>query len=330
MGGNVLIPHYGIGTFPIKANKGAFVWNDTTGSLAGLYVGDGTLWRQVVLDNFSYKDSGRPGLTIDRGQGLLATNSVNRFQPDILIKGYGDTSAAAPIRIYHASQEVGFGILYNCSKNTAISVTPTGIDTSNTVCSYLALDPFEGPLSGWGFSFDAPVAHIPYDPLNPGSNFIDWNGGSSYGFIQGRGSYVGTEVAAGMNIFAPASGSEIRFYTNRLGADSHPLNNVAISAVKGAVPTLQIRHFTGSPSSGNDYDYGYDATSQFSLNMTTGDLTILGNIKSSQAIVEKTKAGTPSDADFANPQNGMLVVDTSANKIWVRTGVATWKSVAVA
>jgi hypothetical protein len=42
------------------------------------------------------------------------------------------------------------------------------------------------------------------------------------------------------------------------------------------------------------------------------------------------KAGTPTDADFTTPTNGILVVDTTGNKIWARTAAATWKGVAIA
>jgi hypothetical protein len=42
------------------------------------------------------------------------------------------------------------------------------------------------------------------------------------------------------------------------------------------------------------------------------------------------KAGAPVDGDFTTPVNGILVVDTTNNKIWARTGVATWKGVAIA
>ena len=46
----------------------------------------------------------------------------------------------------------------------------------------------------------------------------------------------------------------------------------------------------------------------------------------------RTKAVTPSDADYTAatmPPIGATVIDTTANKIWVRTAVATWKSAAV-
>jgi hypothetical protein len=40
------------------------------------------------------------------------------------------------------------------------------------------------------------------------------------------------------------------------------------------------------------------------------------------------KAGVPVDADFTSPVDGMLAVDTSANKIMVRIG-GVWKGVVV-
>lgn len=48
-------------------------------------------------------------------------------------------------------------------------------------------------------------------------------------------------------------------------------------------------------------------------------------------IVTKIKAGTPTDADLVTgmQQNGAIIVDTSANKIWVRTAAATWKYVSL-
>ncbi len=42
-----------------------------------------------------------------------------------------------------------------------------------------------------------------------------------------------------------------------------------------------------------------------------------------------TKAGAPVDGDFTNPQDGLLVVDKTNNRIYVRTQ-GTWKSVALA
>lgn len=46
-------------------------------------------------------------------------------------------------------------------------------------------------------------------------------------------------------------------------------------------------------------------------------------------VAVKVKAGTPADADFTNPVDGMLATDSTGNKIWVRLS-GTWKGVAVA
>lgn len=53
------------------------------------------------------------------------------------------------------------------------------------------------------------------------------------------------------------------------------------------------------------------------------------NLFVSGAVANRTKAGTPVDGDVNTPTDGMLVVDTTASKIWVRVGSA-WKGVAVA
>ena len=42
----------------------------------------------------------------------------------------------------------------------------------------------------------------------------------------------------------------------------------------------------------------------------------------------KTKAGAPVDADFTNPIDGMLAVDTTNSRLYVRVG-DTWKFTAL-
>jgi len=55
----------------------------------------------------------------------------------------------------------------------------------------------------------------------------------------------------------------------------------------------------------------------------------LGFDASSKAgLVVRTKAGAPTDADFTSPVDGLVAVDTTNNKIYVRIGGA-WKSVTV-
>src|SRR5262245_20256284 len=52
------------------------------------------------------------------------------------------------------------------------------------------------------------------------------------------------------------------------------------------------------------------------------------NLFLSSSVVNKVKAGTPVDADVTAPADGMMVLDSTANKIWVRLG-GTWKGVVV-
>jgi hypothetical protein len=87
--------------------------------------------------------------------------------------------------------------------------------------------------------------------------------------------------------------------------------------------------FTDAFTLGNPPD---GATRVFNLN-GNGKITIHNGISSSlgggSIIQTLTKAGTPTDSDFTNPADGLIVVDTTAGKIWTRIG-GTWKGVAVA
>jgi len=71
------------------------------------------------------------------------------------------------------------------------------------------------------------------------------------------------------------------------------------------------------PETHNTYDIGVSASSQAPRNIFVGG-----------AVCNRTKAGTPTDSDVTNPADGMLIIDTSANKIWIRTGAA-WKFAAL-
>ncbi len=69
------------------------------------------------------------------------------------------------------------------------------------------------------------------------------------------------------------------------------------------------------------------------LDSTGGNLLNVrsdGLLQATKGVVTKVKAGTPSDADFASaPPSGTVVIDTTADKIWVRVG-STWKFITVA
>lgn len=57
--------------------------------------------------------------------------------------------------------------------------------------------------------------------------------------------------------------------------------------------------------------------------------TAIRNIFVAGAVANRTKAGTPVDGDVNTPTDGMLIVDTTASKIWARIG-GVWKGVVVA
>jgi hypothetical protein len=48
----------------------------------------------------------------------------------------------------------------------------------------------------------------------------------------------------------------------------------------------------------------------------------VGMVVAPGGVVTKTKAGTPTDSDLAFAQDGALITDTSANKLWMRSGAA--------
>jgi len=94
-----------------------------------------------------------------------------------------------------------------------------------------------------------------------------------------------------------------------------------------SVPTFLIR-------GGGKHEWGPGgaaAMDAYIERMAVAQLKFTGNVQATDGFATKTKAGTPSDADFTTaPPTGTIVVDTTANKIWVRTGAATWKGVVVA
>lgn len=53
------------------------------------------------------------------------------------------------------------------------------------------------------------------------------------------------------------------------------------------------------------------------------------NVYAAGGVATKVKAGTPTDADFTNPVDGMIAGDTTGSKIWIRLG-GSWKGVTVA
>jgi hypothetical protein len=54
-----------------------------------------------------------------------------------------------------------------------------------------------------------------------------------------------------------------------------------------------------------------------------------GNLLTVGALGTKVKAGTPVDGDVTTPVDGMIIVDSTGNKIWARVG-GVWKGVVIA
>lgn len=83
--------------------------------------------------------------------------------------------------------------------------------------------------------------------------------------------------------------------------------------------------WTKNPAA-NDYIQRIKVNSGTALG--AGSIDYMENLQpcGNVTVVVKTKAGAPTDADFTNPKNGMVVIDTLGNKIWVRVGANTWKS----
>jgi len=184
--------------------------------------------------------------------------------------------------------------------------------------------------------------------------FVGWTGNQAYVVPQS----LGTGVARHMNVGSNDAGADFNlrsagstrwivqstgnFIANAdntydIGASgaNRPRNiyaagNVIATAVYGQPSgglTLGVNGSTGVwqifagvgtflPLTDNTYDIG-------------GGVNRVRNLFVGSSLISKVKAGTPVDADVTNPADGMMVMDSTANKIWVRLG-GTWKGVVVA
>jgi hypothetical protein len=98
---------------------------------------------------------------------------------------------------------------------------------------------------------------------------------------------------------------------------------------EGRTTTPNRRKYLRIGSSG-DLQVLDNAWSKELLNLTeAGRLSVYGNIRSSVGSVKaKVKAGAPSDADFPEAEDGLVVADTTNNRIWVRVG-GVWRYAAL-
>jgi len=149
---------------------------------------------------------------------------------------------------------------------------------------------------------------------------------------------------------SPQGGSQIGHQSYGLHIDNTSTNNDIRMTQSAIGPATIIGEITptSSPGTGNTIQINGVRSTAITWGPATGVISGANadtNVYRSAANVLKTddtfhavlgvatmtKAGTPSDADWAvAPPVGTIVVDTSANKIWVRTASATWKGVVVA
>jgi hypothetical protein len=71
-----------------------------------------------------------------------------------------------------------------------------------------------------------------------------------------------------------------------------------------------------------------DSRIQLNKDMIQGTGTNIGVNNVAGSVVAKVKAGSPADGDFTTATDGLVVVDSTNNKIWARVGGA-WKGVAI-
>src|SRR5262245_9073675 len=162
-----------------------------------------------------------------------------------------------------------------------------------------ALDTWQISPSSYGYA------------LLPGSdNTLDIGNSSSP--LRIRSAYLGTSLSIGTN---PATTGAIRLANNTAIAWSNSGNTINYTLTLNAFNQLV---FNGA---------AFVANATNSIDLGTGSIR-WRNLFVSSSVVNKVKAGTPTDADVVVPTDGMLVLDSTANKIWVRLGGA-WKGVAV-
>jgi hypothetical protein len=139
-----------------------------------------------------------------------------------------------------------------------------------------------------------------------------------------------TSLAIGTN---PATTGAIRLANNQTIAARNAANTADINLLQLYTDNFL---YIGSNTSGLILRSAAPISFENRLDPVTDNALDIGaasfrwrNIFVSSSVVNKVKAGTPVDADVTGPADGMMVLDSTANKIWVRLGGA-WKGVVVA
>jgi len=144
--------------------------------------------------------------------------------------------------------------------------------------------------------------------------------------LRSRSAYLGTSLSIGTN---PATTGAIRlaYGSGILSRDSANGADVLLIGLytSGSINSVLLGQSASSVRSVHTYP---QADNLFDLGSAVSAVR-WRNVFVSSAVCFKVKTGTPVDADVNTPTDGMMVLDSTANKIWVRLG-GTWKGVAVA
>lgn len=234
-----------------------------------------------------------PITNLDAGVLTQGTLADARLSSNVVLTGDPRLTDARPPTMHHATHEPG-GTDALVALSASILTSGTVLDarlSANVPLKDAALNAFTGSLA------------IGTNPASQGSIRLAKDGAiwvrnaANTGDVRFLGN-DGSQFYLGGAVNTSCSGSW-NFVTG-LSIGSNPASAGAIRLANGAV--VNARNAAN-----------------------TADVPIyVGG-----TLVNKTKAGTPTDADVTTPTDGMVIVDTTANKIWVRIGGA-WKGVAVA
>lgn len=271
-----------------------------------LYLGTGLNTPTAILDTITPRTA---NVTLSSGQLLLPDGSA--ALPSVAL-GSAPTLGWAKIVsnrwsfIQLGSEKIQLGGNLFLGSDVGLAWMPTAEPGGSTADVVLQRDAPSILAQRSGVSPQSLRIYNTYtDANNYERGIINWAGN----LLQIGSEHAGTGAARNVTIGCNPSGSgdailslvgnNIRFYV-------------------GAGLTWQITSaFNLVAGTDNAYDIGASGASR------PRNLYLAG------AVATKVKAGTPTDADFTNPVDGMIAADSTANKIWVRIG-GVWKGVGVA
>src|SRR5712692_708559 len=129
-----------------------------------------------------------------------------------------------------------------------------------------------------------------------------------------------------------AANNGIRLNQTTNNCSGHRFRNIKINGISSQTA---LKHDTGGSFAVSDIRYS-------GIEYTPGSMTVsipgsnvilatdfVNNVTQYQQYPNKVKTGTPTDSDFSNPQDGLVVIDNTASKIWARFNTV-WKGPSIA